>query len=77
MGLACEECLAYLGARSPSKSPTLEEYRRIAAEHPNPMFASNEEMEAAAPEAEDPADTFYEPSWLWTADKVRASEAMR
>ncbi len=73
MGPACEECIAYLGARNPERSPTLEEYRRIIAEHPRPMFASYEQMKAAAPPYEDPADTFYDASWLWTADVARAS----
>ena len=67
MGPVCEECISYLGARNPNKSPTLEEYRSIVAEHPDPMFASYEEMKAAAPEQEDPADTFYDASWLWQA----------
>lgn len=45
-----------------------------AAEHPEPMFASYEEMKAAAPPDEDPAETFYWPSWLWRAtDEVHAS----
>ena len=74
MGPACEECIAYLGARNPKRSPTLEEYRSIVAEHPEPMFASYEEMKAAAPPDEDPAETFYWPSWLWRAtDEVHAS----
>jgi len=34
------------------------------------MFSSYEEMKAAAPEGEDPGDTFYWPSWLWRAEKV-------
>ena len=72
MGGACEECIAYLGARDPKRSPTLAEYRRIVAEHPRSLFSSYEEMKAAAPEWEDPADTFYEASWLWSADEVRA-----
>ena len=70
MGGACEECIAYLGSRNPKRSPTLEEYRSLVAEHPKPMFASYEEMKAAAPEHEDPADTFYEASWLWRAETV-------
>ncbi len=75
MGGACEECIAYLGARNPSKSPSLDEYRRIVAEHPRPMFSSDEEMNAAAPPDEDPADTFYDASWLWTVAVQGASRA--
>jgi hypothetical protein len=70
---ACEECIAYLGARDPSRCPSLEEYRRIVAEHPRPMFPSYEQMKAAAPDDEDPADTFYDASWLWMADAIRAA----
>ena len=69
MGPACEECIAYLAARNPKRSPTLEEYRVLVAEHPKPMFGSYEEMKAAAPEHEDPADTLYEASWLWRAEE--------
>ena len=50
-----------------------EEYRRIVPEHPRPMFSSYEDMKAAAPAYEDPADTFYDASWLWKSTAVRAS----
>jgi hypothetical protein len=74
MGVACEECLAYLGTRSRGhRAPTLGEYQRILAEHPRPMFSSAEEMQAAAPPDVDLGVAFYWPSWLWTAEEVRAS----
>lgn len=71
---ACEECLRALSQRKEQESgapwPTFEEYQALVESHPEPMFASNEEMEASEP-IEDPLTAAYEASWLWTAERVK------
>lgn len=70
MGRACESCIEYLGARSPEKCPTIEEYRKLLRKYPEPMYASYGEMKAAAEASgyyDDPAFFVYDDSWIWTA----------
>ncbi len=50
MGVACMECVAYLGSRNPEKCPTREQY---------------EEALRTAAGDEDPGDFIYEDSWIW------------
>jgi hypothetical protein len=65
MGVACPACVAYLGSRNPEKSPTIEQYMRLLHQFPAPMYASDEELRAAAEDFEDPFDVAYEESWVW------------
>jgi hypothetical protein len=67
MGAVCFECVAYLGKRNPEKFPTPEEYRELLALYPEPMYQSEEALEAAAEAAgyEDPSQIAYGPSWVW------------
>ncbi len=65
MGVACPACVAYLGSRNPERSPTIERYLRLLGQFPAPMYASQEELEAAYAEEEDPENAAYEESWLW------------
>ncbi len=66
---ACEECLRALSYRKAQDSrapwPTWEEYQALVESHPEPMFATQEEMDASGPLSERwPA---YDASWLWAA----------
>jgi hypothetical protein len=65
MGVACPTCIAYLGSRSPERSPTIERYLELLRQFPAPMYASQEELEAAYGDEEDPEDAAYEESWVW------------
>lgn len=70
---ACEECLRALSQRKEQEPgapwPTWEEYQALVESHPEPMFASDEELEATQPLAEGwPA---YTESWLWSAPAAR------
>ncbi|MDP9477233.1 MAG: hypothetical protein M3R38_16400 [Actinomycetota bacterium] len=69
LGVACPSCVAYLGSRSPERSPTIEFYREMLEKYPAPMYASEEELERAAEDFEDPSDVAYEASWLWTVPR--------
>ncbi len=51
MGVACEECVRYLGARSPERSPTIEVYEEALSNYPEPMYESQEALEVAAKRA--------------------------
>jgi hypothetical protein len=67
---ACEECLRMLSGRKASFPgapwPTFEEYEALVASHPEPMFASAEELEASEAEAGmDGRWPAYDASWLW------------
>ncbi len=71
----CPDCLRALDVRKEQVPnapwPTFAEYQEAARSHPAPMFASLEELEAAAesvPEGHDPLWRVYEASVLWTAD---------
>ncbi len=67
---ACEECLRALSRRKDQAPgapwPTWEDYQEAVREHPEPMFANQEEMDASEPD-EDPYQTNYDASWLWQA----------
>jgi hypothetical protein len=65
MGVACPACVAYLGSRSPERSPTIERYLELLRRFPAPMYASQEELEAAYEGSEDPENAAYEESWVW------------
>jgi hypothetical protein len=67
MDAACPECIEYLGRRNPEKSPTIEVYREMLQKYPRPMYASEEELEAAAEAAgyADPAHRAHEGSRVW------------
>jgi hypothetical protein len=65
MGVACPACVAYLGTRSPERSPTIERYLALLRQFPAPMYASQEELEAAYEDSEDPENAAYEESWVW------------
>ncbi len=65
MGVACPSCIEYLGARNPERSPTIEQYREFLRRFPEPMYASDEELQAATEDFEDPSEVAYEESWLW------------
>jgi hypothetical protein len=47
MGVACSECVEYLGRRNPEKFPTIEVYRDLLAIYPQAMYPSAEVLEAA------------------------------
>ena len=47
--VACPACVEVLGSYRPDRFPTIEEYRRLEAEWPTPMFASVEELERVDP----------------------------
>lgn len=66
MDAACPSCIAYLGSRAPEKCPTIERYLELLRRFPAPMYASQEELEAAY-EEEDPENAAYEESWVWRA----------
>jgi len=68
---ACEECLRALSGRKAALPgapwPTWEEYEALVESHPEPMFASAEEVAASEKaggrgQGEWPA---YDASWLW------------
>lgn len=65
MGFACPACIAYLGSRNPERSPTIERYLELLRQFPAPMYASQEELEAAYEDEEDPENAAYEESWVW------------
>ncbi len=65
MGVACPACIEYLGARNPERSPTIEQYREFLRRFSEPMYASDEELRAAAEDFEDPSEVVYDASWLW------------
>ena len=65
MGVACPTCVAYLGSRSPERSPTIERYLELLHKFPSPMYGSQEELEAAYEDEEDPENAAYEESWVW------------
>jgi hypothetical protein len=65
MGAACPACIAYLGSRAPEKCPTIERYLWLLRQFPAPMYASQEELEAAYGDEEDPEDAAFEESWVW------------
>ena len=64
MGVACMECVAYLGSRNPEKCPTREQYEEALRRFPRPMYESEEALRTAAGD-EDPGDFIYEDSWIW------------
>ena len=72
MGVVCPECVEYLGTRNPERFPTMEVYRELLAMYPEPMYPSEEALEAAGEAAgyEDPADLVYEASWVWRAKEI-------
>ena len=65
MNLACLSCVEYLGSRNPEKFPTIEVYRELLARYPEPMYPSEEALEADAEEYEDPAELVWDDSWVW------------
>ena len=67
VGVACLECVEYLGGRNPSKFPTIEEYRDLLETYPEAMYESVEALEAAGEAAGylDPSEIAYEASWVW------------
>lgn len=68
MGRACESCIEYLGVRAPEKCPSIEEYRELLRRYPEPMYASYDEMRAAAEATgyyDDPAMFVYDDSYVW------------
>ena len=69
MGVACPSCVEYLGSRNPERSPTIEFYRAMLQKYPEPMYASEEELERAAEDFEDPSEVAYEASWLWEVSR--------
>jgi hypothetical protein len=68
VGVACPECVGYLGARSPGKSPTREEYEEACRRFPHPMFESEEAPRAAVGDR-DPSDVAYEQAWIWQVSR--------
>lgn len=78
MGHACPSCVEYLGGRSPERCPTIEEYRELLRRYPEPMYANEAELTAAAAEAGyiDPDNFAYDQSWVWRAtEELEASTA--
>ena len=67
VGVVCMECVQYLGKRSPKLFPTIQEYRRLLEQYPEPMYPSEEALIAAGEAAgyEDPSEIAYEHSWVW------------
>lgn len=52
----CPECVRYLGERNPERFPSIQEYRAAIERHPQPVWASVEEVMRV--EAED-LDAFW------------------
>ncbi len=71
-GVACSECIAYLGERSPERSPTREEYEEALRRYPRPMFESSEALRAAAGDR-DPSEIAYEEAWIWRVPQGAAN----
>ena len=75
MGVVCPECIAYLGRRNADRFPTIEVYRDLLEQYPEPMYPSVEALEAAGEAAgyEDPSEIADEPSWVWRRPREGAS----
>jgi hypothetical protein len=71
MGAACHKCLEFLGMRRPDRFPTREIYEEALRKYPEPMFESEEELEAAAAAAgvEDPSEIAFKRSRIWVASR--------
>ena len=50
-GVACFQCVSYLGRRNLERFPTEEEYRALLERHPSPMYPDMESLERAGEEA--------------------------
>lgn len=65
MGLVCRECIAYFGRANPVALPTIEEFQAFVERYPEPMFPSEEALEASEG-IEGRHWPAYEQSLLWT-----------
>jgi hypothetical protein len=45
MGGVCPRCVEFMGGHPSGRFPTIEEYRRLEAEWPTPLYASGEEAD--------------------------------
>ena len=66
IGLVCQECIEYFGRVNPESFPTIEEYKAFLERYPEPMFPSEEAMEASEG-AGDLHWNAYKESRLWRA----------
>ena len=69
---ACAECLRTLSRRKEQEPwapwPSFEEYQALLKSHPEPMFATEEEMDTSEP-LDDALWAAHEASLLWTAER--------
>ena len=64
VGVACVECVGYLGSRNPERSPGREVYEEALRRYPAPMFETEEALLVAAGDR-DPSEIAYEQAWVW------------
>ena len=73
---ACEECLRALSGRKAALPeapwPTWEEYEALATAHPEPMFASAQEVSASERTSDRGRGEWpaYDASWLWRVEEA-------
>jgi len=67
LGIACPSCITLLGRWMPDRFVTIEECQQAVREHPEPVFASLEELSRA-----EDAGTFDDAYWASWLDRAHS-----